>query len=69
MTELREYIVKTRKVNNSIVITLPKELLEAEQIKENMKVKITVKKYRVDGFGILKGMAPFTVEDELKAHE
>jgi hypothetical protein len=32
-------------------------------------VEITVKKCRRDGFGIFKGMAPFTVEDELKAFE
>ena len=62
-------LTKTRKVGGSIVVTLPKELVETQKIKENEYVEITVKKCRKDGFGIFKGMAPFTVDDELKALE
>jgi len=62
-------LAKTRKVGGSIVVTLPRELVEAQKIKENEIVEIIVKKCRKDGFGILKGMAPFTVEDELKTLE
>jgi hypothetical protein len=32
-----------------------------------MCIEISVKKCRKDGFGLLKGMAPFTTEDELKS--
>jgi len=60
------FLVKTRKVGGSIVVTLPKELVEAQNIKENQCVEITVKKCRKDGFGMFKGMSPFTAEDELK---
>lgn len=59
-------LTKTRKVGGSLVVTLPKELVETQKIKENQYVEITVKKCRKNGFGIFKGMAPFTVEDELK---
>ncbi len=62
-------LTKTRKVGGSIVVTLPKELVETQKIRENEVVEITVRKCRKDGFGILKGMSPFTVEDELKALE
>jgi hypothetical protein len=62
-------LTKTRKVGGSIVVTLPKELVETQKIKENEYVEITVKKCRKDGFGIFKGMAPFTFEDELKTLE
>jgi hypothetical protein len=62
-------LTKTRKVGGSIVVTLPKELVETQKIRENEYVEITVKKCRKDGFGLFKGMAPFTVEDELKALE
>lgn len=62
-------LTKTRKVGGSIVVTLPKELVETQKIRENEVVEITVKKCRKDGFGILKGVGPFTVEDELTAHE
>jgi bifunctional DNA-binding transcriptional regulator/antitoxin component of YhaV-PrlF toxin-antitoxin module len=56
-------------VGGSLVVTLPKEIVETQNIKENQYVEITVKKCRIDGFGALKGIGPFTVEDELKAHE
>ncbi len=64
---MHQCLTKTRKVGGSIVVTLPKEMVDLQQIKENEYVEITVKKCRKDGFGILKGMAPFTVEDELKS--
>ena len=62
-------LAKTRKVGGSIVVTLPKELVQTQKIKANEYVEITVKKCRINGFGILKGVGPFTVDDELKAHE
>lgn len=61
--------VKTRKVGGSIVITLPKKLVESKKIKEGELLEITVKKVKIDGFGALKGMKPFTAEDELKTHD
>jgi hypothetical protein len=64
-----ECLTKTRRVGGSIVVTLPKELVEAEKIKEGEIVKIKVKKMRKNGFGLLKGVGPFTVEDELTSHE
>jgi bifunctional DNA-binding transcriptional regulator/antitoxin component of YhaV-PrlF toxin-antitoxin module len=66
---LTDCLAKTRKVGGSLVVTLPKELVESEKIKEGEAVEIRVKKLRKDGFGVLKGAGPFTVEDELTAHE
>ena len=57
---------KNKKVGGSIVVTLPKELLETQNIKENQFVEITVKKYRKKSFGMFKSMSPFTKEDEMK---
>jgi hypothetical protein len=59
-------LAKTRKVGGSIVVTLPKELVQMQRIKAGECVEITVKKCRINGFGILKGVGPFTIEDELK---
>ena len=59
-------LAKTRKVGGSIVVTLPKELVETQNIRENQCIEITVKKCRKKGFGMFKGMKPFTAEDELK---
>lgn len=62
-------LAKTRKVGGSIVVTLPKAIVESQQIKEGEIVEITVKKVRKDGFGILKGVGSFTAEDELTTHD
>jgi len=51
------------------VVTLPKELVESKKIKEGEIVEISVKKVRKDGFGVFKGLTPFTAKDELTAHE
>jgi len=61
-------LTKTRKVGGSLVVTLPKELVENQKIKANEIVEITVKKCRKAGFGTLKNMKPFTVKDELTTH-
>ena len=62
-------LTRTRRIGGSLVVTLPKELVETQKIKENEFLEINVKKCRKKGFGTLKGMKPFTVEDELKALE
>jgi hypothetical protein len=62
-------LVKTRRVGGSLVVTLPKEAVEANKIQEGEIVEITIKKLRVDGFGALRGISPFTPDDELKHHE
>jgi len=66
---MTECLARTRKVGGSLVVTLPKELVETEKIKEGEIIEIKVKKLRKKGFGILKGVGPFTAEDELKTHE
>ncbi len=59
-------LTKTRKVGGSLVVTLPKELVEAQNIKENQCVEISVKKCRKNGFGMFKDISPFTAKDEMK---
>jgi antitoxin component of MazEF toxin-antitoxin module len=62
-------ISKTRKVGGSLVITIPKKLVETKKLKEGELVEITIKKVKIDGFGAFKGMKPFTAEDELDTHD
>ena len=62
-------LTKTRKVGGSLVVTLPKELVEGQKIKEGEVDEVTVRKFRKEGFGVLKGVKPFTAEDELTTHD
>ncbi|MGD6851579.1 MAG: AbrB/MazE/SpoVT family DNA-binding domain-containing protein [Candidatus Bathyarchaeia archaeon] len=66
---MTQCLAKTRKVGGSIVVTLPKEIVESKKIKEGEIIEITVKKVRKDGYGILKGVGPFTAQDELTTHD
>ena len=67
---MAKYLTKTRREGGgSIVVNLPKTLVEAQRIKENQYIEILLQKCRKDGFGILKGLTQFTVKDELKTLE
>jgi bifunctional DNA-binding transcriptional regulator/antitoxin component of YhaV-PrlF toxin-antitoxin module len=66
---MQKSLAKTRKVGGSLVVTLPKELVESQKIREGEVVEIAVRKCRKEGYGVLKGLSSFTVEDELTAHE
>lgn len=53
-----ECVATTRKWGNSLGITLPKELVEKEHIKENEEVKVFILKKSQTGerlFGMFKG--------------
>jgi antitoxin component of MazEF toxin-antitoxin module len=65
---LARSLTKTRRAGGSLVVTLPKELVEAQKIREGEVIEITVRKIRVQGYGALKGIRSFTAEDELIAH-
>ena len=61
-----ETITKIRKVGGSLVITIPKTIVEEEQLIEDQVVKVDITKLRKSGFGICKGLGPFTKEDKFK---
>jgi antitoxin component of MazEF toxin-antitoxin module len=61
-------LVKTRKIGGSLVVTLPKKLVDSKRIKEGEIVEIAVNKVKRDGFGLLKGLTRFTAKDELTPH-
>lgn len=60
-----ETLTRTRAVGGSLVVTIPKEIVEEESIKEGELVKINVEKVKKSGFGLFKGIDSFTKEDEL----
>ena len=50
------------------MITIPKELVEQEDIKEGEMVEVEVRKARKSGFGLTPGIGHVTHEDELDTH-
>lgn len=59
-------LTRTRAIGGSLVVTIPKEIAKEESIQEGELIEIEVEKVKKSGFGLLKGMRPFTEEDELK---
>ena len=57
-------LAKTKAVGGSIMVVIPRDVAKKEGIKPNELVEIEVSKPKKEGFGILKGMKPFTKEDE-----
>jgi hypothetical protein len=47
------------------VVTLPKEIVELENIREKETIKIEVEKIRRDYFGCCKGIGRFTHRDRM----
>ncbi len=62
-------IAKVRAVGGSLMVTIPKQGVEVESIREGDVVTLEVEKGKKDFFGIFRGIGPFKQEDEMKAHE
>lgn len=58
-------MVKARKLGGSLVVRIPREVVEQEKIIAGETVKIKIIKMKKDGFGLLKGIKPFERKDEL----
>ena len=61
-----EVLTKLRKVGGSVMARIPKEVLEQESLHPGETVKLEVKKVKMSGFGIFKGMKSFTSEERKK---
>ncbi|MEK6973653.1 MAG: AbrB/MazE/SpoVT family DNA-binding domain-containing protein [Nanoarchaeota archaeon] len=59
-----EALTKTRKIGGSLVVTIPKEIVEQEGLVENQAVRIDVKKMKKSGFGMFKSLGTFTKKDK-----
>ena len=59
-----EVLTITRKIGGSLVATIPRTLVEELGLTENQTIKLEVKKVKKSGFGISRGLAPFSKEDK-----
>ena len=61
--KMAESLTTTRKVGGSLIVTLPKEIVESESITEGEIIKISVEKVKKSGFGLLKGIGKFSSKE------
>ncbi len=55
-------VARARKIGGSIIVTIPKEIVKEESIKEGQIVEIEIKRVVKSGFGIAKGIGPYKHE-------
>jgi len=58
-------VIRAKRVGGSIMVRLPKEVVEQEDLHEGEMVEIDVKKARKSGFGMFPGIGSMKREDEL----
>ena len=61
---MTQVISKTRKVGGSLVITIPSEIVQIEQLQPEQWVEIEVKKQKKDYFGALKGIGSYRRKED-----
>lgn len=61
-----EALTRTRKIGGSLSVTIPKEIVKEEMLIEGELIKIDIEKIKKSGFGLFKGIGPFTREDKFK---
>jgi len=62
-------LARTRAVGGSLIVTIPKEIVKEEDLREGELIEIEVERPRKTFFGVARGVGPFTKKDELKIHE
>lgn len=64
-----ELIQRAKRVGGSIMVRIPKDAVELEQIADGDLIRFEPKKVRRDVFGSLPDVGPFTQEDKFDARD
>ena len=62
-------LAKARKIGGSLMVTIPKEVVEQEDIREGEFIELEVRKAKRSFFGATPGIGPFTREDKMGDHD
>ena len=62
-------VARARAVGGSLVATIPKEIVEEEDVHEGDLIEIEIKKPNRSFFGKAKGIGSFSKEDEMNSHD
>ena len=63
MSESISAYVKTRRVGGSLVVTVPREVVEMLGVREKEVLRLTIERPRRSYFGAFRGVGPFTHRD------
>lgn len=66
MTQTMQY---ARKVGGSLMVSIPKEIVEVEHISPGEIVEINITKIKKDWFGVFKGLKSLKKEEKICLHE
>lgn len=61
-------IARTRAIGGSLIVTIPKEIVREEDLKEGEIVEIEIGRPKKSFFGAARGVGQFTKQDEMKTH-
>jgi hypothetical protein len=61
---MTDTIQPTKKIGGSLMVRIPKEIVDAEHILPGEEVKLTVQKIRKDWFGAFPGLKPWNKEED-----
>lgn len=62
-------LARVRKVGGSLIVTIPREVVEEEGVKPGELVNIEIRKTKKSFFGAARGIGPFTRDDEMRDHD
>jgi len=58
-------IQKTKRIGGSLMVRIPKDIVDNEHIQQGDVIQLDIKKLRKDWFGAFPGIAPFKKEDRM----
>lgn len=59
-------LAKIRRIGGSLIVTIPKQVVEVEDLEPKMIVEVEIEKVKKSFFGMAKGVGSFTKGDEMK---
>jgi len=58
-------VSRIRSIGGSLVVTIPKEIVREKGLNEGEVIELEINKPRLEGFGAIKGISPFTRGDRM----
>ncbi|HLC85252.1 MAG TPA: AbrB/MazE/SpoVT family DNA-binding domain-containing protein [Candidatus Nanoarchaeia archaeon] len=60
-------IQRVKKIGGSLMVRIPKDLVQMEHIQAGESLELDIRKLRKDYFGAFPGLKPFTKEDRMRS--